>query len=806
MDLDEFSDDGFDDLTDNALQELERNAIQLTQGHALHPSQQQQQQQPSQDAQQNRYSDFGWEEEDDDLDTTEVTNDVGLPIGRPVVDKALQQRPQQHAGSSQVPRRPVPPVPNPRWNPTVDPASRPGPVMAAGARLPNTPAPNQPFPGSQRFPSQGPGGRIAQAQPSQFARPALPPGRFPASQTSQAPPGDMVSALQQRLRTLETELHIARGEVSIIRANSTKAQQEYDAQVARLKKLNAEQLAKQERIVEAAVAAEKSANTELQFLQRDMREVSNRARRKETAGPSAAAGVFTTPKKANKTWGIADGFDEMDIALSPSKGQGRGKGSGSVAANVGERTPSKGKRKRPVMDSPIAALETHTEDVAMGDDKPASQGQHPTVVMTAPTAPFEFLQLVLDHGAFHHQPPTFDTLSHFAFPSDPTGPSFAAMIYEKLPLMGNPHRPMQLLVDFAEHIIAMWTRCLEEQFWEPVKYLVALVSFTFDLHVTSVAPLVVGNLVPVAQSTVLTLAEARRRAPDGNLSNNGEYSYFEEHIDTTQILSLLTLSALACAMTPSDTDAGFESTSNGFWRLMSLDLVLLLLTPRQLYSDILVMLDLLTTSSLAESIGPVTDEAEPAVIARVVIERVSAKLTEPPRATITPEQRRRLRLAALRTLISFARSPFGAMQLACHDNALPRLVTLLSTSIDDLYDQPIPSTAVDPLPRAMTSSSIRLPHSTTSSDLFKIISQSVALIHKLVTSENTSNVADISQKLSMTHGGSQRYLIALGRLFFAEDLIIEHGIEVDVVNAAHELLELAVTPDEGQAVSEAFGA
>lgn len=386
MDIDEFSDDGFDDLTDNVLQELERNAIQLTQGRALHPSQQRQ---PSQDVLQHRYSDYGWEEEDDDLDTTEVTNDVGAPIGRPVVDKTLQQRQQHHPASTHVPRRPIPPVPNPRWNPTVDPTSRQAAPMAAGARLPSAAAPSQQFPGSQRFQPQGPG-RINQPQPSQFARPALPPGgRFPASQASQAPSGDMVSALQQRLRTLETELHIARGEVSIIRANSTKAQQEYDAQVARLKKLNAEQLAKQERIVEAAVAAEKSANTELQFLQRDMREVSDRARRRDTAGPAAAAGVVTTPKKANKTWGIADGFDEMDIALSPSKGQGRGKASGSVAANVGERTPSKGKRKRPVMDSPIAALETHTEDVEMGDDKPASQGLHSTMVMAAPTAPFE---------------------------------------------------------------------------------------------------------------------------------------------------------------------------------------------------------------------------------------------------------------------------------------------------------------------------------------------------------------------------------------------------------------------------------
>lgn len=186
------------------------------------------------------------------------------------------------------------------------------------------------------------------------------------------------------MRALESELHSARGEASIIRANASKAQHDYDSQVARLKKLNAEQLEKQARVVEAAVAAEKSANTELQFLQRDMREVNDRARRKDIGG----GGFNTTPKKAAKSWGIADGFDEMDIAASPSKGQGRGK-AGSVAANVGERTPSKGKRKRPIMDSPMAALETSTEDVVMGDNSKHNSKPSPPITVAAPAAPFE---------------------------------------------------------------------------------------------------------------------------------------------------------------------------------------------------------------------------------------------------------------------------------------------------------------------------------------------------------------------------------------------------------------------------------
>ncbi|KJZ79608.1 hypothetical protein HIM_01077 [Hirsutella minnesotensis 3608] len=798
MDFDEFSDDGFDDLTDHALQELERNAIQLTQ--ARHNP-------PSQDAQP-RISDYGWEEEDDDLDNTEVINDAGLPIGRPVIDNTLRQR-EQSAQAAQrqtpappIPRRPIPQVPNPRWNPAVDPANRAS--VPARARQPVAAPPAQPFAGTQRFQSSTPG-RGNAPQPSQFARPLLAQNQLSGPQVPHAQQGDVVSALQQRVRALEAELNAARGEASIIRAKSIKAQQEYDAQISRLKQLNAEQLAEQERVVEAAVAAEKSAHTELQFLQRDMREVSDRARRKDI---SAATGSgATTPKRATKTWGIADGFDEMDMAASPSKGQNRSKSSGPVAASFGERTPSKGKRKRPTIESPVAALETHTDDVVMGEDRPVgSRSEQPVVIEAAPAAPFEFLQLILDHGAFRQQPPTFDTLSRFAFPSDPTATSFAAMVFEKVPLMGNPHRPMQLLVDFTEHIISLWARCVEEQFWEPVKYLVALISFTFDLHTVSVAPLVIASLAPVAQSTILVLAEARRRLQEGSAPADEELGFLEEHIDTRRVLSLLYLSAQACATMPSETENGFEHTAAGFWRLMSLDVVILLLTPKQKLTDIIGMLDLLASSSLPGSIGPITDEAETAVIARGIIERVSAKLTEQPRVVMTTDQKRQLRLAALRTLVAFARYPFGALQLAAHSNALPRLVTCLSASIDDLYDQPIPLQVLPPIPETLTAA-FAYPESIASADLYNIISQSVLLIHKLVTDPATSNIADISQKLSLAHGGSQRYLLALGRLTFAEeDLIIEAGIESEIVEAAHELLEMNVTPDDGEAVSEAFGA
>ncbi|KAG6013129.1 hypothetical protein E4U43_007479 [Claviceps pusilla] len=819
MEVDEFSDDGFDDLPDNALQELERNAIQLTQAHAVKQQQQQQQSRHQVVASQriSRFSDYGWEdEEDDDLDTTEVTNDAGLPIGRPVVDNSLRQQlplqPRREAGattSSQVPRRPAPPLPNPQWNPAID-----NPKMAASAAAARSGLHSRP-------PGLGPSGVSLSASQmhqfpahdGQFTRPLLPANRLHASQASQVSQvgaaGDVLSALQRRVRVLESELHSARGEASIIRAKSLKAQQEYDAQIARLKKLNAEQLDKQTRMVEAAVAAEKSANTELQFLQQDIREVHGRARNRDAAG----GGGVTTPRKGTKSRGFADGFDEMDVALSPSKGQGRGKSSGSVAANVGERTPSKGKRKRPVVDSPIMALETTSnDDVTMSDGRreevPATS--IPVQIQPASAAPFEFLQLVLDHGTFHQQPPTFDTLSRFTFPSEPER-TFSSMIFEKLPLMGNPHRPMQLLVDFAELVVSLWARCVDEEVWEPIKYLVALISFTFDLHTTSVAPLVVPNFVPVALATLFTVADARRRLPDGNLASSTEYGFREEHIDTGQLLNLMYVSAVSCLMTPTETtENGFEYTCIGFWRLVSLDMVLLLLTPKQKPSDVIGMLDLLSTSVLPASIGPVNcanTEASASDVAKATIERVSAKLTEQSRLPMTPGQRRSIRLAALRTLIAFSTSPFGAVQLASHGNAIPRLVHCLSAAIDELYDQPIPPSVLPPLPESTGSTTLKLHESTASADLYLIISQSVLLMHRLVTDPATANVADVAQKLSLSHGGSQRYLLSLGRLAFAEeDLVIEAGIEGEVVEAAHELLELAVTPDEGETISAAFGA
>jgi hypothetical protein len=66
---------------------------------------------------------------------------------------------------------------------------------------------------------------------------------------------------------------------------------------------------------------------------------------------------------------------------------------------------------------------------------------------------------------------------------------------------------------------------------------------------------------------------------------------------------------------------------------------------------------------------------------------------------------------------------------------------------------------------------------------------------------------DIQKKLTVIRGGSQKYLLSLSRLNFSEDdLVLESGIDSDVATCALEMLELFVTPEEGDAIHAAFSA
>lgn len=391
--MDEFSDDGFDDLNDTALQQLENNAIQFTQAQKLAQSQ----------APQTQHNAVEYGFDDDDFDDTVVIDEQAQPPPKPPIENLKHFPVQPSAHSSTL-------ATSQRWNQHLQ-QSRPSypsrPQYPTPRRLAPQPVPSQryaPLPSARPHPPHQP-------QQSQFARPPLPGTRPYSVQPSQSlhPSGpakqqnEVIAALQARLSELQSDLTAAKGEAAILRSKYDKAQATHDAEVARLKKQNAEQLSKQERILEAAKAAERTATTELQFARQDLREEIGRAKSRRKDGPA-------TPKK-NRTWGVADGFDGVEILSSPTKGQSlRRKDSAPSSLPPSERTPSKGKRKRPIVDSPTFALETHSGD-GVPDDTLTLNAPPGISLGAVGSLPFDVC-----HSLFKGRPASLTTLLRFLHP------------------------------------------------------------------------------------------------------------------------------------------------------------------------------------------------------------------------------------------------------------------------------------------------------------------------------------------------------------------------------------------------------
>lgn len=866
--MDDFSDDGFDDLNVNILQELENNAIQFTQAQQLGSTQ--------------AVNDDDYGLEDDDLDDTVVIDEAAqLPVRHSVERQSPAQAPSLVQDGSLQPARTIQ---QPRWQ---QPATGPGlsqyqPARQSAPSSSRHVAPRPTIPHHMGPPPPPTTNRFApRPSDSQYTRPHPPPTRptFQQSQASQQQPtaiqqgrGDgQFSALQARVRALENDLHSARGEASIVRSKYERSVAAHEAEVSKLKKQNAEALAKQERLVEAAVHAEKAAATELQFTRQDLREELQKSKKGRKESTEA---TFSTPRKnkTNSFKNIADGFDDVEILPSPSKAQGGLKGKGKSASLApGERTPSRAKRKRPAIESPVTALEVE-DDAVMADAAPATQYEAPGASLRPSALPYDLLRLVLDHGAIHGQPLTFDLLARYSFPSDPEQ-SFAGIIFQKLPSLGDPHDPVRLLIDFCDMIIDLWDQCLREKYYEPIYDLVALIMFILQLNTISAAPYITSTLVPVAQTTVFLLAVPRFESQDGDLASRADETvqHLVLNIDTEGTLQLMYLAALGCTDSylldpqhPLDLGPERDPPQRLYWKLMQIDFVLVMLSPKQPRDDFLGMLSLLCTSCLAESIGPITSDPErgPVFVAQALIERVS-KIMHEPRSWATPGESSGsfghrqcvVRLAALRTLMAFAQSALGARQLALSDVAIPRLVNVLCGAIDALYDMDVPVELLQPAfkededekavqeasrekppaesesmegvddgtadrPIALDEDDAELlpPSTPTLSSqprldpsptplLYTIASSVILLLHTLVTDPATSAHTDMRAKLSTSHGAPQKYLLTLSRLNYAEeDLVLEAGIDQGTLDRANELLDLAITPDEAEGVRQVFGA
>ncbi|CAL5870423.1 uncharacterized protein PFLUO_LOCUS4659 [Penicillium psychrofluorescens] len=578
--------------------------------------------------------------------------------------------------------------------------------------------------------------------------------------------------LEDAKRQTETKA----GEISIIRSKQAKMVQEYDRQLALLRNSMTEEAAKHKREVDAAMTEGKMLATENMFLQHDLVDETYQLRNHKAKHKAEEKGPPVTPKKS-RVLPFRDGFDDEEIAMvSPSK-----------SARSKRATPSvPGKRKRQASQDSPAPLQLISVDEPMIIDVPADAPEKvPEERKSAETGRYNqrLAKRLLNHRMLPGEETDIEAMAKMAFPAEPKRPMSSIFLDEMARLdTGN------YVVEYAQSITKLWQHAIKERFYKPVPRFVAIARFILVIDETPLQELITA-LVGVLQDSVevnavprfrYSPAAARERA---RTLRQTPQSDLQPLVDSTEALRLLF--HIACEV------LHVKAALEGFWREIRHTFILVMLHGSQPLRDIVLILNLLSTSIRPESFGPImSDEEGQADVQKWIVDRLTFMLSESTQPDegvdpYTPFDICAMRLEVLHLLETLAFNPafpaqeHGSAIIAAHPNALARLFRSMHDELDALYSSP----PEQDLRVALVNGLMRL--------IFGVMRRHGPFIN-------------MQEKLACVSGSKQKHLVVLTRLAFCDGSVLEAGIDDETVDMAHELLEEWANPQEAESLAEAF--
>ncbi|KAL7270683.1 hypothetical protein RUND412_006598 [Rhizina undulata] len=576
------------------------------------------------------------------------------------------------------------------------------------------------------------------------------------------------SRLALELKAAQDSLLSKSGEISIVRNNLVKVTREHERSVASLTKLQAEEREKHQQEIEAMKQQSERMRTETLFLRRENQEAVRQNRKLESTqkqqnpiilerrdrnvdsdvtGPSTAAASerspVTTPKK-NKGFALRDGFEDDEIMVSPSKKF---------------RTPTKAgvKRKRSANESPAAV----TLPSSMSQPRKTPMVEKPVQIvdelllerLSLRDNRFEFLNAVIAHRLPRAKERSVETLEKYHFPSSPEK-SISSLILEKVTHLQTTANKFEFCAGVCGVILSIWSQCLHEGFCSPLLLILDLFYFAMTWDQANQATTVhkiLDETVDLVQRTVdINAIPAVRK----------KWSLVDKDVDVELCLKILECMALTVVCD--------DRHARRLWKLTRSDFPLMMLNLNQPLRHIKRMASILCASVLwePESFGPlVSNELDQRANEGNLLEAASRILVDTP---IPPpsqaEKYSREEILALRSEIlqlfgAVMNVDCGVLAIVNHRNALPRLVRRIADDLEEVVD---------------------------------LINAAVRLLHSIVSEYPAESAAKLSGATS------HKYLVAMTRLAFAENSVMEAGIEEDVIDAAHGMLENMVTPNEAE--------
>ena len=273
--------------------------------------------------------------------------------------------------------------------------------------------------------------------------------------------------------------------------------------------------------------------------------------------------------------------------------------------------------------------------------------------------------------------------------------------------------------------------------------------------------------------------------------------------ETSPVLSeQINVDRLLIMMHEAAMTASFSADTNrAFWQKMEFDFTLMMLNIPQQLSHIQLMLRMVGASVLPESFGVIPQQPERQTSFEThTIDRLTNLLFEQPKAPVGQSSYKGTELAALRietvrTLGVIGSTERGSVSLAQHRTAIGRLLRFLHNQITSLYD--LPTGPVTNLADELAEGSSDIHRLTTS-----LINMTIRLVYCLL--HDHADLITLRDKLAVIPGGHHKFIVALTRLAFSEQLVYEAGIDEEAVDAAHEILDHILTPEEGDAIVEAI--
>ncbi|KAF2231126.1 hypothetical protein EV356DRAFT_452629 [Viridothelium virens] len=631
---------------------------------------------------------------------------------------------------------------------------------------------------------------------------------------------DQLTDLQKRVKELEQDRNTLlknvedakasalskAGEIAIVRSNHDKASKEYERRLAVIQNLHAEQIEKQKRELELARKDREKVETTNKFLEHDLAQEADRARQIRRTLQDRPINVrhqstdhqqspVATPKRG-KIAPFRDGFEDDEVMLvSPSKSKQKAKQSTPKAA---------GKRKRPVENSPIKPLDIDGPPEPPSEPPNSGKTSLNATKFVLPLRPavedqrFKFLQKVMNHRTSEDHARTFEVLSQYKLASKPDT-TLSSQLNDEMAFRTYNNMESSFPIEFCRILISLWRQCVNERIYAPIYLLIDLLQFILDIEPVSLAAGLIEDIVPVVINSVdLVALPIAKSSLDPSLKLSENQTRVAKEIDA--------LACLRVFQNIVETSKVIPGSTTSFWRRTEFDFVLLMLNKAQPLPQIMLMLRLLATSAHETTFGAICDEASPVGQQRQqkqetdLLDRLTSLLIDKPqKPDNTPYSKTdilELRLEVLNVLFAFSMTGHGTVSLVHHRYAIGRLIRFLQDAVNSLY-------LLLPTPESLSldTNSPLTPH--------QLASKSINLLtrllrHLLIKSDSNPIQVNVRDKVAVIHGGSHKFYVALSRLAFSERVVLEAGIDGATVDAAHDILDSVLSPEEGEAFGEVF--